>query len=355
MTDETRLEDAFRAGLQRRAEDVDTTVDLLGPATTAARGRRRRRYVVTTAVGLVAAAVVTAVVVQDIGGSEGPDGTQVVDREPSEPLPTEWRTETWHGVQVEVPADWGWGAAPESCGVGAVVGADGSRAAVDFHATPYVGRPVSNTDVCGSPPGPPQADRVWFDADVPVGERDLGDGYVETTVEVDGTRVTVTTDSPALAEHVLGSARPATGCAPSLPTAPTVDSMLMEGMREPSSAQVCAYSRDWEDTSAPFELVYATTLDRSDAAAYHAEVYDGGKTSAEAFCNSDGPERVVITIAGEDPYGGSEVTQTTVVDPICREVSGSPGMTTPLSDRGMKVWSRNGLQVTLYGLIGPQG
>ena len=32
MSDETDLEDEFRAGLQRRADDVDTTVDLLGPA-----------------------------------------------------------------------------------------------------------------------------------------------------------------------------------------------------------------------------------------------------------------------------------------------------------------------------------
>ena len=43
MSDETRLEDEFRAGLQRRADDVDTTVDLLGPATTAVRRGRRRR------------------------------------------------------------------------------------------------------------------------------------------------------------------------------------------------------------------------------------------------------------------------------------------------------------------------
>ena len=37
MSDETSLEDEFRAGLQRRADDVDTTVDLL-----ARPGRRSR-------------------------------------------------------------------------------------------------------------------------------------------------------------------------------------------------------------------------------------------------------------------------------------------------------------------------
>jgi hypothetical protein len=355
MSDDNRLEDAFRAGLQRRADDVDMTVDLLGPATVAARAQRRRRVAVTGAVGLAAAALVTVVAVQDPGGSRGDDGTQVSDPGPSEPLPTRWRTETWHGLQVEVPADWAWGASPGSCGVGAVVSADGRRGGVDFHGTPYVGRPVSNTDICGSPPGPPRADRVWFDADVPVGENELGDGYVETTIKVDGTLLTVATDNPALAEHVLGSVRPTVGCEPRLDAAPTVDSMLMEGMRNPRSAQVCAYARDWDDETAPYELVYETSLDATDAAAYHGEVYDGGRESSAAFCNPDNPERVVITIVGDDPYGGSEVTQTTVVDPICREVSGSPGMTTPLSDRGMKAWSQNGLQVTLYGLIGPQG
>ena len=55
------------------------------------------------------------------------------------------------------------------------------------------------------------------------------------------------------------------------------------------------------------------------------------------------------------PYGSSDVTQATVVDPFCHEVSGSPGMVTPLSDEGMDAWAQDGLPVTLYGLIGPMG
>ena len=69
----------------------------------------------------------------------------------------------------------------------------------------------------------------------------------------------------------------------------------------------------------------------------------------------DKNERVLITITGDDPYGGDEVTQATVVDPACREVQGSPGMVTPLSDEGLAAWAQGGLPVTLYGLIGPQG
>jgi hypothetical protein len=355
MNDEVNLEEAFRAGLQRRAGDVDTTVDLLGPATSAVRGQRRRRVAIGS-VGLVAAALVTAVVVQNTGGSAGPDHPQVVDEGLSEPLPTEWRTEAWHGLQVEVPADWGWGGAPDACGVGVVFKPPfGERGGVD-ETTPYVGRPISNTDACGSPVLPTTADVVWLDPEWPLGIRDLGNGYTSETVDVLGSRLTVSTDNPALRRHILESARAPESCAPSLTSAPHVDSMLTEGLRNPSSAQVCAYQRDYEDESAPFELVYATTLGEKDAAIYHSQVYDGSFESSPDFCDNSS-ERVLITITGEDPYGGagSEVTQETVVDPFCREASGSPGMANALSDKGMAAWSSNGAAVTLYGLIGPQG
>lgn len=354
MSDETRLEEAFRAGLQHRADDVDTTVDLLGPATSAARGQRRRRYALTGAVGLAAAALVTALVVQNAGGRDGPDGAQVVDRDQSEPLPTEWRTETWHGLQVEVPADWAWGGAPDACGVGPVLGAPyGERGGVDHETTPYVGRPVSNTDDCGNVDQAPQADSVWLGPDWPVGVEELPDGYVRTTVDVDGTRLSVTTDSPALSQHVLASARRAEVCEPILDSAPTVESMLTEGLRNPTSAEVCAYRR--EPGAASWDLVYATRLGEQDATTYHAQVYDGGFESAPDFCGGGQDERVLITVTGDDPYGSTDVSQATVVDPACREVQGSPGMVTPLSEAGMKSWSQNGLQVTLYGLIGPMG
>ena len=54
--------------------------------------------------------------------------------------------------------------------------------------------------------------------------------------------------------------------------------------------------------------------------------------------------------SGEYPY-----EHVTVVDPACREVSGSPGMVSPLSEAGMDAWAQGGLPVTLYGLIGPMG
>jgi hypothetical protein len=352
MSDDTSLEEAFRTGLQRRADDVDTAVDVLGPARSAARGRRRRAWVAGS-VGLAAAALVTAAVVQSVG-DEPERGTPVADA-PSEPLPTEWRTEAWHGLQVEVPADWGWGGAPDACGVGAVLGYPYGERSGMAASSPYVGRPISNTDACGSVPETPGADFVWLDPEWPLGVRELGDGYVSETVDVEGSRLTVTTDNPLLRAHILESARRPEGCAPSLTEAPAVESMLMEGMRNPSSAQVCAYARDHLDESAPFELVYATTLGKEDAAAYHRAVYPGLDYSEAGPCSKQPDEYVVITIAGEDPYGSSEVTQETVVDPLCRSVQGSPGDEIALSDKGMAAWSSNGAAISLYSLIGPMG
>lgn len=362
MSDQTRLEDAFRVGLQRRADDVDTTVDLLGPARSAARGRRRRARV-AGAVGLAAAALVTAAVVQSVG--DEPDrGTQVADP-PAEPLPTEWRTEAWHGLQVEVPAHWGWGAAPTTMsfdaqtlllcgGPGALVGPDGRHLVNPVRSEPWVGRPVMASDDCAGEPFPePEAPYVWLGAELKPGTLDVGNGYLQETVEVGGTTLTVATGDPALTRRILDSVQPVAGCQASLADPPSVDFMLIEGLREPTSAQVCAYRR--EQGASSWDLVYATTLGPKDAADYHSQVYDGGFESSPDFCGDGGDERVLITISGDDPYGGDEVTQATVVDPFCREVQGAPGMVTPLSDRGMDAWSGNGARVTLYGLIGPMG
>jgi hypothetical protein len=354
MSDDSSLEEAFRTGLQRRADDADTTVDVLGPARSVARGRTRRRFAVTGAVGLAAAALVTAVVVQNTGGPDGPDGTAILDD--TEPLPTRWRLEAWHGLQVEVPADWSWGSAPlETAG-------EMLRCGGPDEQRPYVGRPVMASDLCMMMKHfEPTQPYVWLGADVEPGTKDVGHGLVQTTVEVEGTTLTVAARSQDLIDHVIDSARPVTGCRASLDEAPTVESMLMEGLADPQSARVCAYAS--RDGSAVYDLVYATELDAAHATTYHSEVYDGGLRSSPRFCNEGGtvdlsraPDRVLVTISGRDPMGGdATLTQDTVVDPSCREVSGSPGQVTPFSDRGMESWAVDGLPVTLSSLIGPQG
>ena len=201
-----------------------------------------------------------------------------------------------------------------------------------------------------------KAPYVWLGAAIDPGTVDAGNGYTQETVEVAGTTLTVATRDPALRQRIISSVGTVdSGCAPGLDTAPVVESMLMEGLRDPSSARVCAYRQ--EEGGSAWELVYATSLDAEQATAYHSQVYDGGFESSPDFCGASVAERVLITVTGADPYGGpgSEVSQDTVVDPSCDEVSGSPGMVSPLSEKGMKAWSHNGAQVTLYGLIGPMG
>jgi hypothetical protein len=350
MSDDTSLEDAFRSGLQRRAEAADTAVDLLGPARSGARARRRRRFAVTGAVGLAAAALVTAVVVQNAGGPDGPDGTTVLDS--VEPLPTEWRTEAWHTIQVEVPADWAWGSAPVESG------GESLRCGGPDEDVPYVGRPVMASDVCAMAKHlEPTAPYVWLGADVEPGTVEVGNGLVQTTVEVEGTRLTVATRDPRLTDLVIRSAVPTRACRPQLDRAPTVETMLIEGLAEPRSALVCAYApREERDESGPYDLVYLAELDAAGAAAFHAAAYDGGTESSPRFCASSTGERVLVTVNGVDPMGGGfEVSQDLVVDPGCREVQGSPGMVSPLGDAGMDAWAVGGLPVTLYGLIGPMG
>lgn len=366
--EDVRLAEAMRAGLQSRADLVDTGAPLVPAARSAARRRRRSRLVVGLAAAGTAAALVTAVVVQGGDADTGRDDRgPVADsnaRDP-EPLPTEWRTETWRGVTVDVPADWGWGTAPVTMsldprsrmlcgGPGSIVRADGKRLVNPDRGTPWVGRPVMLSDDCLSGTYPPAvAPYVWLGAALPPGTVDVGNGFTQETVELSGTTVTVASDDPALARRILDSARPPEGCAASLESAPAVDSMLVEGLRDPSSAQVCAYRR--EQGASAFDLVYATTLDATQAADYHAQVYDGGFESSPEFCREGSDELVLITISGDDPFGGDEVSQATVVNPACRQVQGSPGMVTPLSDAGMAAWSANGIQAVLHAFIGMLG
>ena len=134
----------------------------------------------------------------------------------------EWRTEYWHDMRVEVPADWGYGGAPmdwearpttAACWPIAMVTADGQRLKRDDPTMPYVGRPIALTDLCQPYPfrdaaaPTPKAPYVWLGAAVEPGHVDLGDGWVQETVEVNGSTLTVATDDPALRTRILDIGR----------------------------------------------------------------------------------------------------------------------------------------------------
>ena len=361
MTDDPRddtLERAFRQGLRQAADRTEVGVPLVARAHAGARTRRRRRWAVVGAVAAVVAVSGVAVAVQS-GDEPGRRSTDQAVSEPTTPAPvTEWRAESWHNLTVDVPADWGWGTAPTSnggylCGgPGAMVPATGRKKVNPDAATPWVGRPIMLSDLCGRElDWIPAAPYVWLGADVAPGTEELGDGYVQETVEAFDTTLTVGTQDPGVREQIIASARASATCAASLSKPPEVDSMLMEGMRPVRTAELCAYARG----GAGFDLTYATTLDEATAQATYDGGYAGQRDSSPAFCPDGGDEYVVITFTGDDPYGATQVTQKVVIDPVCREFQGSPGMVSPLSDAGMLPWSHNGLQAVLRAFIGMLG
>ena len=125
----------------------------------------------------------------------------------------------------------------------------------------------------------------------------------QATFEMQGTTFTIGYDDERLARRIVHSVVSVGGLrAPASTAPPAVESMLTEGLRNPTSAQVCAYRREPGESS--WQLVYATTLGAKDAATYHGQVYDGGFESAPDFCDDRLDERVLVTVTGDDPYGG---------------------------------------------------
>ena len=348
MTDElpdTELERAFREGLRQAAGRTEVGVPLASRAHDGARNRRRRRFAL---VGAVAAVVAVAGVTAVVQSGDDPDRSS--DRTATQPTfapITDWRPESWHGLTVDVPADWGWDTAPiKLAGDDAPLLCGGSSA-----TTPSVGRPIMLSDACNTSPFPtPEASYVWLGADVEPGTEDLGDGYTQETVEAFGTTLTVASQDPALREHVLDSARATTDCEPQLPSRPEVIGMPIEGLDPVHSAQLCAYQQG----DGGFDLVYAATLDEATARSLYAG--DGlGSKAAQDFCASKFPEYVLVRFSGKDAMGTAELTADWVVDPGCQQVEVGPGLVLPLQDSAMTALSQNGLPRVLRAFIGILG
>ena len=110
---------------------------------------------------VVAVAGVTAVVQSGDGPGPSDDHTAT---EPTFAPVTEWRPESWHGLTVDVPADWGWGTAPIKLAGDEqqlLCGGPGENAG------PWVGRPIMLSDACqGAPFQQPEASYVWLGAEV---------------------------------------------------------------------------------------------------------------------------------------------------------------------------------------------
>lgn len=336
MSDDLEL--LVRESLRARADRVDTTAPLVGRARRAVRRRRGVRAGLA-AVALVVAIVGTGVVL------DGPDRTDVAPAPSPSPSPAVgpvkpslWRTEQWQGLVVDVPVDWAWGPAPRRMSGGLYVcGREPSR--------PYVGRPVMMSDACGQEidPPAPTSPYVWLGVDLPPGTVDLGGGYVQETVAVAGTTLTVATRDDELRASILASAGDGGVCEPALAQVPVAGSVGAD------AATVCAYRR----SGSAYALTYGADLDAPKAARL-VEEYD----ATPAFppgrsCDVGGAdplEVVLVTVPGRRFVVEMEVMG-------CPFLHGGPGLEGQrrLTPALARPWVVGGLGTTLFGPNGGLG
>jgi hypothetical protein len=279
---------------------------------------------------------------------------------------TGWRTELWGGISVDVPEDWAYGGAPMASGgdtvaclAGAMVSASGTRVRDgDERSTPYVGRPLTLTDLCqkypfiGPDSDPPTVPSVWLGADVEAGSDDLGDGWVRETIEAAGTTLTVTTDDARLRERILSSVGGLGTCPSSLPGPTRVHDVLIEGYGWPKSLEVCVYRRS---ESGELELAYGTILGTEAARAFNETLGRAERRKME--CGDEPPfEWVTLQMTGTS-YPNAPIgvggTQDMVIG--CGAVEVGTGQTYGLDHQVLDALRVEGLPAVLYPLVGGQG
>lgn len=360
LTDD-ELEQAFRDGLRRAAAGApaelrDGIPRVAGSAT--APSRRRAIWVAAAAAAVVAVGVPLVLQRGDRAPAPIP-GDMTVGSTTSRPAPstrpsvvpgTGWRTESYAGLELQVPSTWGWGGTPVSpgsgeagvCAVhGATVAPDGSRdsnAAMDL---PFVGRPVLQSDACRlvePDDARPDVDAVWFDSPLP-----LGSGNASRTVTVGGRRVTVFTGSAPIRDRILGSitdvsATHISGCST---TEMTLPAAALPHPADPSGLVVCAYGS--RTTEGGRELLWSATRS-ADAAREYVELARNDRLTSTA-CDAEAQEIVYVGISDRD-----QVVWDQIVLGACSEVHRSDGRTVQVSPQNVRPWS--GPESMAY-LVGP--
>jgi hypothetical protein len=244
--DDHTLEQIMRDGLEFRAGSAATA--LATPPGRDRHGVRRGRgrwIAAAAAAAVVVAGGVTFAALHDSGPD---DGTVAVD--PGQ-VPSDWRYESFDGVQVRVPPDWGWGGAPTgsgdqitSCGTDAAVVAPGTDGADPPEGTPFVGRPATMSDLCtvgDSANGRPRATAVWLGSPLPVGT-DTSGPVPAQTIAVGAQHVTAFGDDAALSAEILGTAEAVEVDGNGCPTAPVRDpSPGPTDAASPTGLSVCVY------------------------------------------------------------------------------------------------------------------
>ena len=282
------------------APDADGLPEKTGTARR--RGRRVNASIAAIAVLVVG---VPVAVVATVDRSGPPSVAAEID-------PT-WRWESYRGVQVPVPPDWGHGVpGPAWC----AAPPEGESRTVRPGA---VGRPGPMYLIKCATDYPPATERenwLTFDRRDREGERRLDHGWVEETRRVNGVYVTVLSNDDQLRSAILGSARTIqgtdeNGCPVSHPVVTNPggyrpDTPPPTGAVE--SISVCRYSLE-EDVVPPLlgtRRVTGTAAKDAMAAIRSAPEGEGPDTAGDS--DSHGAEIVVLRIGTSEVvvrYSGS--------------------------------------------------
>ncbi|TDV56607.1 hypothetical protein [Actinophytocola oryzae] len=188
------MTDTLTSAFRRHAGQAPPVDGLPEKVVVLARRRRRLRVTVAVAAIVVAAASIPVAFVASVRDTV-PTATR--------PHPA-WRWESYRGIEVQVPPDWGYGVPGRSWCAGTERGAPRPGA---------VGRPGPVQDVRCMPDYPPVDQRenwlVFGGNEAGVHRYDAG--WVEETRRLHGGSVTVFTDDAALRRAILGSVRPIVG------------------------------------------------------------------------------------------------------------------------------------------------
>lgn len=322
--DDRNLEGLVRAALAHHATLAPTTLRAGLPQHAAA--RPRTRWLLPAAAAVVAIGIPLGWVVahRAPGNAPGtpPAGTTAASSPatPGRHLDTStWRIESYAGVEVRVPPEWGWGGAPtDPTGDGALFDCGATRAFVgprdltyeSVADIPFVGRPVMMSDACGGDPAiHPTVDAVWLGAASDDGTEAYADGQVRETRTVDGVTVTVFARDADLRTTILDSARSVevdgNGCPRTIPDQHRDSTWTADDT--PTAVSICLYGRP--DNPQDQSLLWSGRVGADRAARYAAAAGPGAK-GAHAVTTVDWTaeiDRIYLALTGPGDIGSAPV------------------------------------------------
>jgi hypothetical protein len=353
--DDDALERVMREGLEFRAGSAATALsEPPGRDPHAVRPRHGRWVAVAAAAAVVVAGSVTFAALH---GSGPDDGHVAVD---TGPVPSDWRYESYDGVQLRVPPTWGWGGAPMStggdvmsCGASTAVSVPDTLGSEPVGGRPFVGRPVMTSDACQSGDGalawPTAPAAVWFGSPLPVGTDTSGD-QVAQTIAVGSQHVTVFARDDTLRAEVLGTTEAVAVDGNGCPTAPVREpSPGPTDAASPTGLSVCVYDTGrllWSATEgAPQALAYVDAFEQASA------TYD-----PVSLCSPDQPGQwVALGVAYGDAPRRWDVTNfdcPALVGTYTYGQGKQSPVNAPLTPATVSPWAGGGVKAYV---VGPHG